>query len=102
AHAEALSHLTQGLTLLQTLPETPERTQQELTLQTALGPTLMATKGQGAPEVGQAYARARALCRQVGETPQLFPVLFGLWRFYQVRAEHQTARELAEQCFSVA
>src|SRR5262249_27262058 len=59
-------------------------------------------KGQAAPEVGQAYARARELCRQVGETPQLFPVLFGLWRFYQVRAEHQTARELAEQCFSLA
>src|SRR5439155_19791982 len=37
-----------------------------------------------------------------GETPQLFPVLFGLWRFYLVRAEHQTARELAEQCLSLA
>jgi predicted ATPase len=102
AHAEAISHLTQGLTLLQTLPETPARTQQELTLQTALGPALMATKGQGAPEVGQAYARARALCQQVGEDPQLFPVLFGLWRFYVVQAEHQTAREVAEQCLSLA
>src|SRR5207244_3640306 len=39
---------------------------------------------------------------QVGETPQLCPVLFGLWRFYLVRAEYQTARELAEQCFSLA
>ena len=102
AHVEAISHLTRGLEVLATLPDTAERAQHELVLQTTLGSALMATKGQGAPEVGQAYARARELCRQVGETPQLFPVLFGLWRFYQVRAEHQTARELAEQCFNLA
>ena len=40
-------------------------------LQLALGPALMATKGQAAPEVEQTYARARALCAQVGDTPQL-------------------------------
>jgi predicted ATPase len=102
AHLEAISHLTRGLEILAALPDTPERLQQELLLQTTLGSALVVAKGQGAPEVGQAYARARELCRQVGETPQLFPVLFGLWRFYQVRAEHETARELAEQCFSLA
>jgi predicted ATPase len=99
---EAISHLMQGLALLQTLPETPERTWQELTLQTAIGPALMATKGQGAQEVGQAYARARELCQQVGEDPQLFPVLFGLWRFYTVQGEQRTAREMAEQCLGLA
>ena len=62
----------------------------------------MATKGFAAPEVEQAYARARELCQQVGETPQLFPVLGGLFRFYLVRAELQTARELGEQCLSLA
>ena len=46
---------------------------------------LIATKGWAAPEVEQAYTRARELCQQVGETPQLFPVLFGLWQFYLVR-----------------
>jgi TOMM system kinase/cyclase fusion protein len=102
AHVEAISHLTRGLEVLTALPDTAERTQQELSLQTTLGTALMAAKGQGAPEVGQAYARARELCRQVGETPQLFPVLFGLWRFYLVRAEYKTARELAEQCLSLA
>ena len=102
AHVEAIGHLTQGLEVLKALPDTPERTQQELDLQTTLGPALMATRGHAAPEVGHAYARARELCQQVGETPQLFPVLVGLWRFYFVRAEHQTARELAEQCLSLA
>jgi predicted ATPase len=102
AHVEAIGHLTQGLEVLKALPDTPERTQQELDLQTTLGPALMATRGNAAPEVGHAYARARELCQQVGETPQLFPVLVGLWRFYFVRAEHQTARELAEQCLGLA
>jgi predicted ATPase len=101
AHVEAISHLTRGIGALAALPDTAERTRHELSLQTTLGSALMATKGQGAPEVGQAYARARELCRQVGETPALFPVLWGLWRFYLVRAEYHTARELAELCLSL-
>ena len=66
------------LELLKTLPDTPERASQELTLHLALGPALMATKGFAAPEVEQHYTRARELCEQLGDTPQLFPVLFGL------------------------
>jgi tetratricopeptide (TPR) repeat protein len=102
AYAEAIAHLTKGLDLLQSLPHTPERLQHELVLQITLGSALVVAKGQGAPEVGQVYARARELCGQAGETPQLFPILFGLWRFYLVRAEYQTAQELAEQCLSLA
>ena len=102
ANVEASNYLTKGLELLKTLPDTPERAQQELTLQIALGVSLMATKGYAAPEVEKAYTRARELCRQVGETPQLFPVLWGLWSFYNTRAELQTARELGEQLLSLA
>ncbi|MBI3800143.1 MAG: AAA family ATPase, partial [Deltaproteobacteria bacterium] len=102
AHAEAINHLTKGLELLKTLPQTSERSQQELTLQIALGVPLTATKGYAAAEVGKVYTQARELCRQMGESPQLIPVLFGLWRFYLQRAELQTARELAEQSLSLA
>ncbi|HJY79831.1 MAG TPA: AAA family ATPase [Candidatus Binatia bacterium] len=102
AHVEAIRHLTKALQLLKTLPDTPERTRQELTLQTALGVPLVATKGYAAPEVGEAYTRARELCQQLEEIPQLFPVLVGLFRFYLVRAEHKTARELGEQLLSLA
>jgi len=101
ANAEAISHLTKGLNLLKALPDTPERTQRELDLQTTLGPAWMA-KSYAAPEVARAYTRALELCRQVGETPQLFPVLSGLLRFYYARAELQTARELGEQCLRLA
>jgi TOMM system kinase/cyclase fusion protein len=102
ADMEAISHLTKGLELLKTMPDTPERTQQELDLQVVLGLALIATKGWAAPETGEAYLRARELCQQVGETPQLFPVLFGLCAFYLVRAELPTARELGEQLLTLA
>jgi TOMM system kinase/cyclase fusion protein len=102
ANVEAIAHLTKGLKVLETLPETPERTQHELHLQTTLGPAVMATKGYAAPEVEKAYARARELCQQVGQTPQLYRVLFGLWLFYAVRGESKTAHELAEQLLTLA
>jgi predicted ATPase/class 3 adenylate cyclase len=102
AYTEASSSLTAALDLLTTLPDTPEHTQMESALQTTLGPALMATKGYAAPEVEYAYARARELCQQVGETPQMFQVMWGLWYFYLVRAEFQIARELGEQLLNVA
>jgi class 3 adenylate cyclase/predicted ATPase len=102
ANLEAVQHLTMGLGLLALLPETLARAQQELDLQIALGPALMAIKGHGAPEVEQAYARARVLCHQVAETPHLFSVLRGLCRFYQGRGALQTAQELGEQLYRLA
>jgi len=102
ANVEAITYLSKGIELVQTLPDTPERAQQELPLQTALGGSLITHKGFAAPEVGALYMRARELCRQVGETPQIFPVLWGLCAFYSVRAEWQTAQKLAEQLLSLA
>ena len=72
AYAEAISHFTKGLEVLQALPDTTERAQQELALQIALGQAFIATKGQAAPEVGRTYSRARELCQQVEDIPQLF------------------------------
>ena len=102
AYQEAITHLTRGLTLLQRLPDTLERLQQELAAQITLGPALMATKGMAAPAVEQTYARARELCQQAGETPQLLHVLFGLWQCYLVRGEVHSARELGAQCLGLA
>jgi len=102
ANVEAISHLTTGIELLKTLPETPEHTQQALTLHLALGAALLMTKGQAAPEVEHAYTQARALCQQVGETPELVPVLVGLWRSYVMRPQLHTARELGETLLRLA
>jgi class 3 adenylate cyclase/predicted ATPase len=102
AHLEAISHVTTGIELLKTLPETPERIKQSLTLHLALGAALLVTKGHAAPEVEHAYTQARALCQQVGEPPELVPVLFGLWRFYVARPQLHTARELGETLLRLA
>ena len=102
AHIEAIRHLTKGLQLLTTLPETREREQQELALQVAMGASLLATSGLATPETGKAYSRARELCRQLGETSQLFPVLMGLRFFYTALGELRTARELGEQLLRLA
>ena len=102
AHLEAISHCTTGIELLKTLPETPAHTQQALTLHLALGAALQMAKGLAAPEVERAYTRARALCQQVGETPELVPVLYGLYRFYVQRSQLHTAQELGETLLRLA
>jgi predicted ATPase len=102
AYLEAVSHVTTGIELLTTLPETPERTQYSLALHIALGAALEITKGHAAPEVEQAYTQAYVLCQQVGETLELVPVLCGLWRFYLVQLQLHTARELGETLLRLA
>jgi class 3 adenylate cyclase/predicted ATPase len=102
AHVEAISHLRTGLALLQTLPETQERTQREVDMLIALGASLLATKGSGAPEVEQTYSRARQLCELLEDPQQLFPVLRGLWNYYLLRAELQTVQALGEQLLALA
>jgi class 3 adenylate cyclase/predicted ATPase len=97
ANVESIRHLTKGLALLAALPDSPERVSHEFRLQIALGGPLVMTKGYAAPEVASAYTRAHELCRQIGETPQLFPVLVGLWVFYVVRSELQKAHTLGSQ-----
>jgi predicted ATPase len=61
----------------------------------------MATKGPAAADVKKVYDRARALCEQVGQTFHLFPILFGLWRFYLLRANFDVARDLGEKLLSL-
>jgi len=73
-----------------------------LTLYLALGAALQMVKGNAAPEVEHAYTRARELCQQVGETPQLVPVLYGLWRFYANRLQLHTAHEIADTLLRLA
>jgi class 3 adenylate cyclase/predicted ATPase len=103
AYAEAISHMKQGLELLDALPDPQERVKQELSLRLTLGSALMATRGYAGPEVGETYLRARELCRELGEAPpQLFPALHGLYRFYHVRGELQVAREAGEQLLKIA
>jgi TOMM system kinase/cyclase fusion protein len=102
ANVEAIAHLTKGLAVLRTLPDAPERARQELALQVALSVPFILTRGYTAPEVEATCERARELCQQIGDIPQLFFPVYGLFRFYLMGGRFHTAHELAEQLVRLA
>jgi predicted ATPase len=102
AHADAIGSLTAEIELLQGLPDGPHRIRRELPLQLSIGPAFIALKGWGAPEMERAFARARELCRRLGDPPEIFPALVGLCSTHLVRSEMRAAKEMAEQLLQLA
>jgi DNA-binding winged helix-turn-helix (wHTH) protein/predicted ATPase len=102
AYRETIDAATHALDALHTLPDTPARISQELSLQLTMGVALMNTQGFTAPQAEQTYARASALCQACGDTPHLLPALWGLRAFYNVRAELDTAHALAQRSLALA
>jgi predicted ATPase len=97
ALADAVSGLNAAIDMLQTLLDRPERIQRELFLQLTLGQAFIVLKGWAAPEVEQAFTRALEICEQLGDQPELFQVLFGLFSMYLLRGQLRTAYEMAQQ-----
>ena len=93
AMTEAVAQLRRGLEFLSGIPDETLRNERELDLQIMLGQALVATKGYGADEPAQTYARARELCQQLNRPAQLGQVLWGHWVFCHVRAELEQAEE---------
>jgi predicted ATPase len=102
ANVEAVSHLTKGLELLESLPDKSGYAEQELALQVALGAPLSILRGNAALEVEHAYARALTLCQQAGDDQQRWSAMVGLWRCYLARASFQKARETGKRCLVLA
>jgi tetratricopeptide (TPR) repeat protein len=102
ANLVAINHFKNALKLAGTVPETPERLEQELMLNTALGTALVETMGFSSLEAGEVFSRARELSQRVNETSQLFRVFWGLWVNYAARAQYETGFEMAEQCYKLA
>jgi class 3 adenylate cyclase/predicted ATPase len=102
AYEEAISHLRRALTLVATLPETRERHGMELGLQMAIGAPLIAARGISHPDNEQAYARARELASQVGDSPELPRVLAGMADAYLVKGNLATAAEVAQDALAAA
>jgi predicted ATPase/class 3 adenylate cyclase len=97
AYAEAVAHLTDGLQLLMTVPETKRKAQQELELLCTLAPALAATRGYTSSEVFDVYVRARELAGRTGRTELLVQVLSGLFAYHFVRAELGPTAEMAQE-----
>jgi predicted ATPase len=102
ANQEAIHHVTEGLALLHTLPDTSERDRQELDLQLILAPAWFATKGYASPEVQDVCRRMGDLCQQLGDSSKLLPALCGMWLSSHGQGDLPVAMTFAEQCLDVA
>jgi predicted ATPase len=102
AEIEAISHLTRGHALVQTLGDSPERDARELELLTPLGTAYIASRGYAAPEVGPVFRRARELCERVGQQHQLFALMLGIWEWHTVRGDLRLCLELAAEGMELA
>ena len=96
AFAEAITHLETALKLLAELPATAERNRIELPVQQSLANALIAAKGFGSVEAGQAFERTLELCDTFDNSPQTFAVLTGIVGVHMQRADFERARDLAQ------
>ncbi|PWT81384.1 MAG: hypothetical protein C5B57_10570 [Blastocatellia bacterium] len=102
AHREAAALARRGLAAVQSLADTPDRAEQELTLLVTLGVALLITEGYASVEGKRTYMRARELCRALENRSELFLVLWGLWSYYISVADHAVALELARELVTMA
>jgi len=102
ANIEAIAHFKNGIEVLQSSAETPERYRQEVALQLALGPALIATRGWSAPEAEGVYRRARHLCERLGDDRQRFDAAWGSWLVCAGDNAWEAAGELVDDLFRVA
>ncbi|MCG8418270.1 MAG: protein kinase [Proteobacteria bacterium] len=102
ANVEACAHFTRGIELLDGDRGRGEGAEIKLDLLIALGQCLVATKGYAAPEVERTFLKCRVLCRELGETPKLFRVLWGSFLFHLVRADLHASRDIAQELLSLA
>jgi len=102
AYRDALLYFEQALGALEHLPKGRHKLEQAIAIRIDRGPALIALGSYLAPEVEENYTQAGKLCEQLGETTQLFPVLWTLSRIRNWRGELPAARQLAEQLLSLA
>jgi DNA-binding winged helix-turn-helix (wHTH) protein/predicted ATPase len=102
AYGEAQIHFDRALALLASQLPSPERSGRELELQIGRGAVIMARRGWSAPEAADAYSRARTLSQELGDTPHLFPALWGLWLYYWGRGPQSATQELVDDLLGLA
>ncbi|MEP6781412.1 MAG: tetratricopeptide repeat protein, partial [Gemmatimonadaceae bacterium] len=102
ASVEAVAQLRRGLSLLGQLPESPLRSSFELGLLTTLGAAYASTMGYAAPDTAQTYARATELSDELGDVPDLFWAIRGVWSAALVRGDLLRALEIGERLLRTA
>lgn len=99
---DAVAHLRKALEASSKLDDAQLAIEYELAIQPLLGLTYMMNEGYGSANVEKSFQRAFQLCQQVEASATLSTILSGLWEYYVVRAELETAHELAMKLLSIA
>jgi predicted ATPase len=103
AHLEAIAHLTHGIEILDGLPQTPQRDQQELEFQAALVTPFWASRGFASVEAERAAKRAIDLGPRAGtDSPAYFRAIYGLRYSHMLRGNFRAGRRLGEQLLELA
>jgi tetratricopeptide (TPR) repeat protein len=97
AHLEAIRHFERSLSALATLPESPARDRREVELQLAFGSSLFTAEGFASARAGAAYARARDLAGQQGNSHQQFMTVYGLWQLANGAGKIHDCRRLSKE-----
>jgi tetratricopeptide (TPR) repeat protein len=92
AYVEAIQLLERALALLAELPESRDRTRSEIEIRSTLGVALYSSRGYGAEEVGQTFARIHELSAGIGSDVSI-KVLSGSWGFFITRSDRATVLE---------
>jgi class 3 adenylate cyclase/predicted ATPase len=100
ANVEAIANFRKALQLVNALPETPERTKQEIDILLAMGIPLIAVQGYASAETCEAFSRARILCLQLGNIPEYFQALYGCWGHSWMSGKNGHALPMADEFLS--
>ena len=102
ANVEAARHLSDGIALLAKLPEGPERTNWEFSLNLSLGQASFVIHGPAAHETNEAFATAQRLLDEIGDQRQRYDVLWGLFGGYILTARFELAAGPAHRVLDMA
>jgi DNA-binding winged helix-turn-helix (wHTH) protein/predicted ATPase len=97
AYQEAVDLARHGIELISHVPKTREVVNEQLCLHLTLGVPLIAIEGYASPNVGEVYMKARQFYDELGDSPDVSEVLWGLWTFHTLSGELETARGIAEE-----
>jgi tetratricopeptide (TPR) repeat protein len=102
ANLETIEHVEAGLESLKQLEASPDRDRQEQKLRGLLAPALMATRGFASAELEQTLDRSQSLVAALGEGEYAFPILWGVWSYYQLRGRYAEAEAMARRNLEIA
>ncbi|WP_309604881.1 AAA family ATPase [Phenylobacterium sp.] len=102
AFKEAEGAYRQGLAVLDTQPDAPERDAKALDLYSGLNRALQLTRGYAAPETVEAASKARSLAEKSGSIAQLIREEARLWRAVITSGDHAGASAIADHILDLA